>query len=94
VPIYEFDCPACDERFEDIVPVGTEVAKCPSCGADGAERIWVSAPSPVPRLVMTPRQGRQMQVKRGVDRATAKERFVERRQKQRAERRKKPGGES
>lgn len=44
---------------------------------------------------MTPRQDRQMQIKRGVDRATAKERFVERRKKQRAEqaqRKKKAGG--
>lgn len=83
MPIYEFDCAACGERFEDIVPAGTEATGCPACGAEGAKRVWVSPPAPVPRLVMTPRQDRAMQIKRGVDRASAKERFSERRQKQR-----------
>ena len=40
VPIYEFDCGACGERFEELVGVGTETVECRACGtAEGARRV-------------------------------------------------------
>lgn len=81
MPLYEFRCEECQARFERLVEVGAEQIECAECGSP-AGRI-LSAPAPSPRLVMTGSQDRQMQIKRGVDRASAKERFSERRQKQR-----------
>jgi putative FmdB family regulatory protein len=45
VPIYEFRCVACGERFEVLVDAGTESAKCSLCGVEGAERL-LSAQAP------------------------------------------------
>lgn len=84
MPIYEFSCAACGERFEQLATAGTEAATCPACGTEAAARV-LSAPAPSPRLVMTGKQDRRSQVKRGVDRATAKERFAERRKKARGQ---------
>ncbi len=42
MPIYEFECGACGERFEALVDAGTERAECPACGAAGAERRFSS----------------------------------------------------
>jgi putative FmdB family regulatory protein len=48
VPIYEFECGACGERFEELVPAG-EDAPCPACGGAG-RRVY----SPVTTLKMGP----------------------------------------
>ena len=32
MPIYEYQCAACNNLFEALVPAGTKVA-CPSCGS-------------------------------------------------------------
>ena len=37
MPLYDFECVACDKLFEDIAPVGGEVT-CPTCGR-GAKRL-------------------------------------------------------
>jgi putative FmdB family regulatory protein len=37
VPLYDFRCGACDERFEAQVPYG-ELPRCPDCGAAETER--------------------------------------------------------
>jgi putative FmdB family regulatory protein len=37
VPIYEFDCRQCGERFEELVPVGG-TAPCPQCKSSDVER--------------------------------------------------------
>jgi putative FmdB family regulatory protein len=37
MPLYDFKCTACDERFEAQVPYG-ELPKCPACGAGPTER--------------------------------------------------------
>jgi putative FmdB family regulatory protein len=33
VPIYEFRCGACGERFEALVDAGTETVECRLCGS-------------------------------------------------------------
>lgn len=72
VPIYEFECGECGERFEVLVAVGTGRAACPACGAAGAPRRLSSfAPSRQP----TPAQKRRAEDRRGIDRDGARERF-------------------
>jgi putative FmdB family regulatory protein len=50
MPIYEFECEECGERFEELV--GAEaVAACPACGAERTRRLYstVSPPGRQPR---------------------------------------------
>jgi putative FmdB family regulatory protein len=44
VPIYEFRCEACGERFEALVDAGMKLAECRLCGATEARRV-LSAPA-------------------------------------------------
>ena len=37
MPIYEFDCPQCAARFEELVRAG-ETAPCPQCKSSEVER--------------------------------------------------------
>jgi len=50
MPIYEFECGECRERFEALVAAGEAVA-CPSCGAEHSRRLYseVSPPGRQPR---------------------------------------------
>jgi putative FmdB family regulatory protein len=50
MPVYEFLCSACGERFEELVALGTASASCPACSTGGAERV-LSVPAPTARLV-------------------------------------------
>jgi putative FmdB family regulatory protein len=51
VPIYEFECEKCGNRFEELVAAGVESAPCPACGAREARRLLssVSPPGRQPR---------------------------------------------
>jgi putative FmdB family regulatory protein len=41
VPIYEYRCETCDERFEELVSASaTEPPPCPACGAKNAKRLF------------------------------------------------------
>jgi putative FmdB family regulatory protein len=50
MPIYEFECGDCGERFEELVAAG-EAAPCPSCGSERTRRLLstVSPPGRQPR---------------------------------------------
>lgn len=48
MPLYDFTCGACGERFEELV-LGTEAVACPSCGSDQVERL-ISQVSPMPKI--------------------------------------------
>jgi putative FmdB family regulatory protein len=72
MPIYEFECGECGERFEQLVSAGTERADCPACGAAGAERRLSSFGL---TRQPTPGQRRRMEDKRGIDRDGARRRF-------------------
>ncbi|MEA2383970.1 MAG: hypothetical protein QOH72_3941 [Solirubrobacteraceae bacterium] len=39
MPIYEYRCTACDERFEELVRNPDVTVPCPSCGDAAAERL-------------------------------------------------------
>jgi putative FmdB family regulatory protein len=41
MPIYEYRCQKCDERFEEYLSTSTKSAPpCPKCGAKNVERLW------------------------------------------------------
>jgi putative FmdB family regulatory protein len=42
MPLYEFRCDACSERFEAVLAVSERPA-CPVCGAPRAERVYAFA---------------------------------------------------
>jgi putative FmdB family regulatory protein len=39
MPIYEYRCPSCDERFEELVRSSGPAGACPSCGTADVERL-------------------------------------------------------
>jgi putative FmdB family regulatory protein len=39
MPIYEFECEGCGERFEELVGAGVESAPCPVCGTARTRRL-------------------------------------------------------
>lgn len=87
MPIYEFECPACGHRFEELTGSQSERATCPECGCEDAGRL-LSAPAPPRRLTMGPDAARRAEDKRGTSRGGAMQRF----KKQRA-REKRAGGD-
>ena len=52
MPIYEFECAECGNRFEELMESGADAPACPSCGAGGGRR-RLSPVSPPERV--TPR---------------------------------------
>jgi putative FmdB family regulatory protein len=46
VPIYEFRCDRCGERFEALVAAGTESQRCANCGAEAAPRVFSAQAAP------------------------------------------------
>ena len=72
MPIYEFECAACGERFEELSAAGTETATCPACGEGSAQRRLSSfGLSRQP----TANQRRRMEDSRGTNRDGARQRF-------------------
>ena len=51
MPIYEFECEDCGERFEELVAASVGVAACPACGSEATRRLisTVSPPGRTPR---------------------------------------------
>jgi putative FmdB family regulatory protein len=51
MPIYEFQCAGCGERFEELVAAGVEAIACPRCDSERTERVIssVSPPGRQPR---------------------------------------------
>jgi putative FmdB family regulatory protein len=46
MPVYEFRCRACGERFDELV-APSEVPPCPACGAKEPERVFSSISRPL-----------------------------------------------
>lgn len=92
--MYEFDCDACGERFEDLVPAGTERTACRLCGSQETRRV-LSAPGAPWKLVKTPGAARKQEARNAKLHAAAKSRFKKSRQQAREARKgrsAKPGG--
>jgi putative FmdB family regulatory protein len=83
VPLYEFRCGGCGERFEALVDAGTRVVECRACGAPGAERV-LSAVAP-PMQLAKPAGERRKQERRNAElRQRTKASFKEARRARRA----------
>ena len=62
MPLYEFACDACGETFEALAKPG-ETATCPSCGAEGARRLFTPI-APPPKLGLRGRAARESDARR------------------------------
>ena len=82
MPIYEFRCEACGERFEALVDAGTESAPCRVCGAHGAGRV-LSAQAPPFGLVKSPGAARAQEQRNAKLRDRTKADFKARRKRAR-----------
>lgn len=51
MPVYEFECEECGERFEELTAVDAQGVPCPACGAGRTRRLLspVSPPARRPR---------------------------------------------
>jgi putative FmdB family regulatory protein len=78
MPVYEFSCRKCDERFEELVGphVGKKVeeVRCPACGAENVERLTSSSYAPIHRQ-MSDNQKRRSEAARDTSGGGAKQRF-------------------
>ena len=68
MPIYDYRCRSCDERYDELVRRPDDAVTCPSCGSADAERLLSvfagigtggssSASSPMPDFSRMPRGG-------------------------------------
>jgi putative FmdB family regulatory protein len=78
VPIYEFRCGSCGERFEALVAVGTTSEECRLCGAPGAERVLSAQAAPF-GLVHTPGSAKRQEARNAELRTNTKADFKARR---------------
>jgi len=51
VPVYEFECEECGNRFEELTASDERAIACPACGSERTRRLFspVSPPSRQPR---------------------------------------------
>jgi len=40
MPIYEYRCASCDQRFEELVAASAAAPPCPGCGATDVTRVY------------------------------------------------------
>ena len=94
MPIYEFVCESCGQRFEELVGshVGREAedVACPECGSAKVERQLSTSYSPLQHQ-LTPNQKRRLEDKRGVARGGATDRFKRQRAAERSSARRRRG---
>jgi putative FmdB family regulatory protein len=75
MPIYEFSCAGCGERFEELTKMG-ETATCPACGGADVEQL-ISAVSTL-RIGLRGGDARRSEAKR----RERRERAVEKRRRE------------
>jgi putative FmdB family regulatory protein len=85
MPIYEYRCGACGERFEDLLPAGAPAPACPRCGAARADRVLSAQAAPF-EMVGTPGARRKQERENAKLNARAKADFKARRQRARERR--------
>lgn len=82
MPIYEFRCGVCGERFESLAAVGTTTARCRNCGAGDAKRVLSPQAAPM-TLVKTPAARRKQEAANAKLRERTKAEFKARRKRAR-----------
>jgi len=93
MPMYEFDCESCGERFEDLVPAGTQTTECRLCGSGDTQRVLSAHGAPW-KLVKSVGAARAQEVRNAKLHAETKAHFKETRKKAREAKKggTKPGG--
>ena len=81
--MHEFRCPACDARFEALVPIGTETEECRECGAPRATRL-LSQPAEPPKFVKSAGGNRRQEAKNRNLKDATKRDFKQKRARARA----------
>jgi putative FmdB family regulatory protein len=84
VPLFEFDCPACGARFEEIVPAGC-TAPCPACGGEDVSRVISQIAPPRVPVGLTGNAAAESNARRTEREAAKEERFVADRARKRGE---------
>ena len=84
MPLYDFACSACGQRFEERTEPG-ETAPCPACGGRETRRLFTPIPPPA-KLGLRGRAARESDARRADREATRKERFTEERRRKREQR--------
>ncbi len=84
MPLYDFACDGCDERFEAWAKPG-EAAECPACGAGPARRLFTPIGPPL-KLEMRGAAARDSNARRAAREHERKEAFKAERRKKREER--------
>lgn len=79
MPVYEFECERCGERFEELTPSDTRSISCPSCGSARTRRL-LSSFSPAGRQPRGARV-RAEESRRGEREAARGERLAETKRK-------------
>jgi putative FmdB family regulatory protein len=82
VPIYEFRCDRCGERFDALVDVGTEAIECRICGSADAPRVLSAQAAPF-GLVGSPGSVRRQEARNAKLRERTKADFKARRKRAR-----------
>jgi putative FmdB family regulatory protein len=89
VPMYEFRCEACGERFEALVELGTETTACRACGSAETKRV-LSTQAASMRLIKPRGEARKQEGRNAQLRQRTKAEFKQSRERARA-RSRKPG---
>jgi len=89
VPIYEFRCLACGERFEELVDAGTSSRPCADCGSLETQRVLSAQAAPL-KLAKSAGERRAQERKNATLRERTKADFKARRKRAREAR--SPGG--
>ena len=85
MPLYEFGCAACGERFEALVDAGTDALECSCCGAPDARRVFSARAAPM-RLAQPAGERRKQERANETLRASTRARFKESRRRARERR--------
>ena len=84
VPLYEFDCPTCGARFEELVPPGC-TAPCPACGGERVRRVFSPIAEAGLAVGLKGKAARESDSRRAEREAAKKERFVAERKRKRGQ---------
>ncbi|HEX8122980.1 MAG TPA: zinc ribbon domain-containing protein [Solirubrobacteraceae bacterium] len=84
MPLYDFACEACEERFEAWAKPG-EAPTCPACGEERTRRLFTPI-SPPPKLGLRGSAARESDGRRAEREFHRKEAFKAERRKKREER--------
>ena len=82
MPLYDFHCRSCGERFERLVR-GGDVIECPSCRGSEVERLLSTfALSTEERRAAAAKQSRKLQVAKNRDKVIAEEEYRQKHDKE------------